>query len=101
MVFAVSKRGNSSSGGGTGTVSTLGDKTSATTNHNSNILTKKELSSLISCLTIANKSSEGLAHKVVTNCLDTANGITPTTPGSSVTGATSNSASSSGSSTTS
>jgi hypothetical protein len=44
-----------------------------TTAPNTNALTKKELSSLISCINTANKS-QGLTHKVVTNCLDIARG---------------------------
>jgi hypothetical protein len=41
-----------------------------------NTLTKKELSSFTSCINTANKSPEGLTHKIVTNCLDTARGLT-------------------------
>ena len=52
---------------------------------NSNILTKKQLSSFTSCINTANKSAEGLTHKVVTNCLDTAKGVTPATTASSST----------------
>jgi hypothetical protein len=47
---------------------------------NPKALTKKELNSFISCITTANKS-QGLTHKIVTNCLDTAKGITPTSVG--------------------
>ena len=87
--FAVSsKKGISSttssksnSGGGF----TIGGASSSATTANTNALTKKELSSFISCINTANKSTEGLTHKVVTNCLDTARGITPTTAASSST----------------
>lgn len=61
-------------------VSTLGGSSPssssvASPSINSNVLTKKELSSLISCINTANKS-QGLTHKVVTNCLDIARGTT-------------------------
>jgi hypothetical protein len=77
--------GKSSTGGNSGGGFTIpgSGSSSATTAANSNILTKKELSSFISCLNTANKSAEGLTHKVVTNCLDTARGITPATASSS------------------
>jgi hypothetical protein len=82
--FAVSKKdgrssstsSKSSSGGG---FSIGGTSSSSATTANPNALTKKELSSFISCINTANKSTEGLTHKVATNCLDTAKGITPTT----------------------
>jgi hypothetical protein len=64
--LAVSKKVDSSS-------STTKD-TSTTINPNS--LTQKELKSFISCVTTANKS-QGLTHKVVRTCLDTALGIPP------------------------
>ena len=88
--FAVSsKKGSSSttssksnSGGG---FTIGGASSSSATTANTNALTKKELSSFISCINTANKSTEGLTHKVVTNCLDTARGITPTTAASSST----------------
>ena len=78
--------GKSSTGGNSGGGFTIpgGGSSSATTTANSNILTKKELSSFISCINTANKS-EGLTHKVVTNCLDTARGITSATASSSTT----------------
>ena len=62
-----------------------GASSSSATTANTNALTKKELSSFISCINTANKSTEGLTHKVVTNCLDTARGITPTAAASSST----------------
>ncbi|MFL6369540.1 MAG: hypothetical protein ACJ72F_01765, partial [Nitrososphaeraceae archaeon] len=75
------KKGDSSSSDSstrhTNDVSALGGSPSsssaASTGLNSNILTKKQLSSLTSCINTANKS-EGLTHKVVTNCLDVAKG---------------------------
>ena len=85
--FAVSKKtggtssSKSSSGGGF-TIGSTSSSSSATT-ANPNALTKKELSSFTSCINTANKSTEGLTHKVVTNCLDTAKGITATTTASS------------------
>jgi hypothetical protein len=45
---------------------------------NPKALTKKDLNSFIKCINTAN-ISQGLTHKVVTNCLDTVRGITPTT----------------------
>ena len=79
--FAVSKKtGGSSSKGSTGGGFTIGGTSSSSTaTPNPNALSKKELSSFISCINTANKSAEGLTHKVVTSCLDTAKGITPTT----------------------
>ena len=82
MVFAAPKKKTSSSSSNTGQTSgfTLGgggggSPSSSSTTTNTNSLTKKELSSFISCVNTANKS-QGLTHKVVTNCLDTARGIT-------------------------
>ena len=84
--FAVSKKkggssGTTSSKGNSGSGFTIGgaSSSSSATTSNPNALTKKELSLFISCINTANKSTEGLTHKVVTNCLDTAKGITPTT----------------------
>ena len=84
--FAVSKKkggssGTTSSKGNSGSGFTIGgaSSSSSATTSNPNALTKKELSSFISCINTANKSTEGLTHKIVTNCLDTAKGITPTT----------------------
>jgi hypothetical protein len=76
--FAVTRKTGTSSKSSTGGSSSafLGSASPIT---NSNILTKKELSSFISCINTSNKSAEGLTHKVVTNCLDTAKGITPAT----------------------
>jgi len=66
--FAVSKKDDSST-----TTTTKGTSTtSAATNSNS--LTSKELKSFINCVTTANKA-QGLTHKVVRSCLDTALGI--------------------------
>lgn len=83
--FAVSKKSRStgSDTNGFSTLSGISPSSSATT-PNSNTLTKKELSSFISCINTANKS-EGLTHKVVTNCLDTARGITSATATSTTT----------------
>jgi hypothetical protein len=65
--FAVSKKDDST------TTTTKGTSTtSAATNSNS--LTSKELKSFINCVTTANKA-QGLTHKVVRSCLDTALGI--------------------------
>ena len=89
--FAVSKKSvgstsstssKSSSGGG---FTIGGTSSSSATTANPNALTKKELSSFISCINTANKSTEGLTHKVVTNCLDTAKGVTSATASSSTT----------------
>ena len=81
--YAVSKKSGgsstsskSSSGGG---FTIGGTSSSSATTASPNALTKKELSSFMGCINTANKSTEGLTHKVVTNCLDTAKGITPTT----------------------
>jgi hypothetical protein len=76
-VFAASKK----TGGGTGhsngitTLGSISSPSSSTATHSSNILTKKQISSLISCINTANKS-EGLTHKVITGCLDIAKGKT-------------------------
>ena len=100
--FAVSKKtGGSSSKGSTGGGFTIGgtsSSSSSATTANPNALTKKELSSFISCINTANKSTEGLTHKVATNCLDTAKGITSTTTAASSSTTTGRSGSSSGSS---
>src|ERR671933_2492103 len=87
--FAVSKKTSPKSGSG---LSTLGEvptssssSSSSATTPNSNTLTKKQLSSFTSCINTANKSAEGLTHKIVTNCLDTAKGLTSTTASSSST----------------
>src|ERR1051325_7348901 len=99
--FAVSSKkssGTTSSKGSTGGGFTIGgtsSSSSSATTANPNALTKKELSSFISCINTANKSSEGLTHKVVTNCLDTAKGITPTTTAASSSTTTGGSSSSS------
>ncbi len=74
--FVVSKKtGSSKSVNG---LTTLGGASSSSTMPPSNTLTKKELSSLVCCINAANKS-EGLTHKVITNCLDTARAITSAT----------------------
>jgi hypothetical protein len=74
--FAVSKKSN-------GGVTTLGGVSSSTSTGiaGPNTLTKKQLSSFISCINTANKVVQGLTHKVVTNCLDIAKGtiLTSTT----------------------
>ena len=98
--FAVSKKtGGSSSKGSTGGGFTIGgtSSSSSTATPNPNALSKKELSSFISCINTANKSAEGLTHKVVTSCLDTAKGITPTTGATSSSTTTGRSSSSSSS----
>jgi hypothetical protein len=86
MVFAVSKKTDRPKGGSS--IATLGgdssSSSSSTTTPNPNTLTKKQLSSFTSCINTANKS-EGLTHKVVTNCLDTAKGITSATASSTTT----------------
>jgi hypothetical protein len=51
---------------------------SATTTTNPKALSKNDLNSLIDCINTAN-NSRGLTHKVLTNCLDTVKGITPST----------------------
>ena len=100
--FAVSKKGGSSStsskssSGGGFTIG--GTSSSSATAANPNALTKKELSSFTSCINTANKSPEGLTHKVVTNCLDTAKGITPATTAAASSSTTTGRSSSSGSS---
>ena len=85
--FAVSKKTGPKSSSG---LSTLGEvppssSSSSAAAPNSNTLTKKQLSSFTSCINTANKSPEGLTHKVVTNCLDIAKGVTSTTASSSST----------------
>jgi hypothetical protein len=83
-VFAVSKK----SSDGTKGVTTLGGVSSSPTSSSTstgipspNTLTKKQLSSFVSCINTANKAVQGLTHKVVTNCLDIAKGtiLTSTT----------------------
>jgi hypothetical protein len=88
--FAVSKKDDSSSTTTKGT-----STTSAATNSNS--LTSKELKSFINCVTTANKA-QGLTHKVVRSCLDTALGI-PAASGAGTAAAAGAGASSAGSST--
>ena len=89
--FAVSKKDDS-----TTTTTTKGTSTtSAATNSNS--LTSKELKSFINCVTTANKA-QGLTHKVVRSCLDTALGI-PAASGAVTAAAAGAGASSAGSST--
>jgi hypothetical protein len=85
--IAVTKKsaGSKSNSGFTTLGGTSPPSSSSTTTPNSNTLTKKELSSFTSCINTANKSAEGLTHKVVTNCLDTARRITPATASSSTT----------------
>lgn len=104
IAFAVSKKTGPKSGSG---LSTLGEvpspsstSSSSATAPNSNALTKKEMSSFTSCINTANKSAEGLTHKVVTNCLDTAKGVTSATASSSTTKSSSGSSLSLGPSTT-
>src|SRR5919199_1500787 len=85
--FAVSKKTGPKSSSG---LSTLGEVPSSPSSSsaaapNSNTLTKKQLSSFTSCINTANKSPEGLTHKVVTNCLDIAKGVTSATASSSTT----------------
>jgi hypothetical protein len=88
--FAAPKK--DSGGGGSNShangVTTLGGS-AATNTPNTNALTKKELSSLISCINTANKS-QGLTPKVVTN-FDTAKGITPASSTTTSSAATSSS----------
>ena len=83
--LAVSKKGSSSSSNTKGTSST-------STNPKS--VSSKELKSFISCITTAN-NSQGLTHKIVTGCLDTAKGIPPAAPGTAAGPATSGSSASS------
>lgn len=101
--FAAPKKDSGSGGSNSHTngVTTLGGRTAATTlggrtatnTPNTNALTKKELSSLISCINTANKS-QGLTLKVLTNCLDTAKGITSASSTTTSSAATSGSPSS-------
>ena len=93
--FAVSKKKGGSSTSSSKSNSGGTSSSSSTTTANPNALTKKELSSFVSCINTANKSTEGLTHKVVTNCLDTAKGITPTTTAASSSTTTGGSSSSS------
>ncbi len=95
--FAASKKTGTANNGHNNSITTLGSipspsssSSSATATHSSNTLTKKEVSSLISCINTANKS-EGLTHKVVTNCLDIAKGKTLTPASSAVSTASTNS----------
>jgi hypothetical protein len=87
--FAASRKTGTANNGHNNSITTLGSipspssSSSATATHSSNTLTKKEVSSLISCINTANKS-EGLTHKVVTNCLDIAKGKTLTPTSSAV-----------------
>jgi hypothetical protein len=91
--FAVSKKDGSSSSSST----TKGTSTtSAATNSNS--LTSKELKSFINCVTTANKA-QGLTHKVVRSCLDTALGIPAASGAGTAAAAAGAGASSAGSST--
>ena len=62
----------------TGSSNSASSSTSASSTTNPKALSKKELNSFISCINTANKS-QVLAHKVATNCLDTAKGISHTT----------------------
>jgi hypothetical protein len=89
--FAVSKKDDSSSTTTKGT-----STTSAATNSNS--LTSKELKSFINCVTTANKA-QGLTHKVVRSCLDTALGIPAASGAGTAAAAAGAGASSAGSST--
>ena len=93
--FAVSKKKDGSSTSSSKSSSGGTSSSSSTTTANPNALTKKELSSFVSCINTANKSTEGLTHKVVTNCLDTAKGITPTATAASSSTTTGGSSSSS------
>ena len=61
--LAVSKKGSSSSN----------TKGTSSTSTNPKSVSSKELKSFISCVTTAN-NSQGLTHKIVTGCLDTAKG---------------------------
>ena len=89
--FAVSKKDDST------TTTTKGTSTtSAATNSNS--LTSKELKSFINCVTTANKA-QGLTHKVVRSCLDTALGIPAASGAGTAAAAAGAGASSAGSST--
>jgi hypothetical protein len=67
---AASKRNTDSSSN-----SDSSSASAAASTTNPKTLSKKELNSFISCIDTANKS-QGLTHKIVTNCLDTAKGIT-------------------------
>lgn len=84
--LAVSKKGSSSSSSNT--------KGTSSTSTNPKSVSSKELKSFISCITTAN-NSQGLTHKIVTGCLDTAKGIPPAAPGTAAGPATSGSSASS------
>jgi hypothetical protein len=71
---AASKRNTDSSSSDSSSASAAASTTNPKT------LSKKELNSFISCINTANKS-QGLTHKIVTNCLDTAKGITRSSVG--------------------
>jgi hypothetical protein len=92
--FAISKKDDSSSSSSSTTKGT--STTSAATNSNS--LTSKELKSFINCVTTANKA-QGLTHKVVRSCLDTALGIPAASGAGTAAAAAGAGASSAGSST--
>ena len=83
IAFAVPKKslGNTDHNNGTTTFGSIifppPPSSGSTAAYSSNVLTKEELSSLINCLKAANKS-EGLTHKVFTNCLDIAKTKSPT-----------------------
>lgn len=62
----------------------VSSSSSATTTTNPKALSKNDLNSLIDCINTAN-NSRGLTHKVLTNCLDTVKGITPSTSTSGAT----------------
>jgi hypothetical protein len=79
-----SSTGNNNNNNGDNPTSSSSSSAAATPN--SNALTKKELSSFIDCIRTAN-GSQGLTHKVVTNCLDTAKGTTSATIGGGANGA--------------
>jgi homoserine kinase len=90
--FAVSKKDD-------GSISTTNKGTSTTSAAtNSNSLTSKELKSFINCVTTANKA-QGLTHKVVRSCLDTALGIPAASGAGTAAAAAGAGASSAGSST--
>lgn len=82
--LAVSKKDSSSSN----------TKGTSSTSTNPKSVSSKELKSFISCVTTAN-NSQGLTHKIVTGCLDTAKGIPPAAPGTTAGAATSGSSASS------
>ena len=99
--FAVSKKSNgvTTLGGLSSSPSSSFSSSSTSTGiPNPHTLTKKQLSSFISCINTANKSVQGLTHKVVTNCLDIAKGTLtssiPATSSAASSGSTSKSVSS-------